>query len=50
MSWDEAFSVWYEEWSARVTDAYRALALREGNTLTWFWIGTHEGYERLLKA
>lgn len=37
-------------WSARVTDAYRALSLREENTLTWFWIGTHDEYERLLRG
>ena len=37
-------------WSARVTDADRALALREGNDFTWFWIGMHDEYERLLKG
>lgn len=37
-----------EFWAARVTDAYRALAIREGNTFTWFWIGPHDEYERLL--
>lgn len=37
-------------WSARVTDAYRVLALREENVFTWFWIGTHDEYERLLKG
>jgi hypothetical protein len=37
-------------WSARVTDAYRVLALREGNVFTWFWIGTHDDYERLLNG
>ena len=37
-------------WSARVTDAYRVLALRDGNVFTWFWIGTHDEYERLLKG
>ena len=36
-------------WSARVTDAYRALAVREENVFTWFWIGPHDEYERLLK-
>jgi D-hexose-6-phosphate mutarotase len=36
-------------WSARVTDAYRALAIREGLTFVWFWIGSHDEYERLLK-
>lgn len=39
-----------ELWSARVTDAYRVLALREGNVFTWFWIGPHDEYERLLKG
>jgi len=37
-----------EFWSVRVTDAYRALALREGNKFTWVWIGPHGEYERLL--
>lgn len=37
-----------EFWSARVSDAYRALALREGSILTWFWIGPHDEYERLI--
>ncbi len=38
-----------EFWSARVTDAYRALAIREENLFTWFWIGPHDEYMRLLK-
>jgi hypothetical protein len=38
-----------ELWSARVTDAYRALAIREANVFTWFWIGPHDEYERLIK-
>src|SRR5437762_4427400 len=28
-------------WSVRVTQGYRALALFEGDTYHWFWIGTH---------
>lgn len=39
-----------EFWSARVTDAYRSLAVREGNVFTWFWIGPHDEYERILKG
>jgi len=35
-------------WSARVTDAYRALAYRSGNVFNWFWIGPHDEYERLV--
>jgi len=38
-----------EFWSARVTGACRALAVREGNTFTWFWIGLHDEYERMFK-
>ena len=38
-----------EFWSARVTDAYRALAIREESVFTWFWIGPHDEYERLIK-
>jgi hypothetical protein len=38
-----------EFWSARITDAYRALAIREENVFTWFWIGPHDEYERLTK-
>jgi len=37
-------------WSVRVTDGCRALALREGNVFTWFWIGSHAEYERLFKG
>lgn len=36
-------------WSVRVTDAYRALALREGQVLRWVWIGSHDDYDRMLK-
>ncbi|MGB8476870.1 MAG: hypothetical protein WCE61_22555 [Candidatus Acidiferrum sp.] len=30
----------------RIGDHYRALGLREGNIVVWFWIGTHEQYNR----
>ena len=39
-----------EFWSARVNDAYRALAVREGNVFTWFWIGPHDEYERIINS
>ncbi len=37
-------------WSARITDDYRALGVLEADTVIWFWIGTHEEYERLIKG
>ena len=35
-------------WSARVTEAYRVPALRQENSFYWFWIGSHDEYERLI--
>ncbi|MBE9166907.1 hypothetical protein IQ238_04940 [Pleurocapsales cyanobacterium LEGE 06147] len=35
-------------WSARISDGYRALALKKGKNYYWFWIGTHDEYEALL--
>jgi len=36
-------------YAVRVTLAYRALALVEHDEVTWFWIGSHDEYDRLLK-
>lgn len=33
-------------WSVRVTRGYRAVGVMEGDTVTWFWIGNHDDYER----
>ena len=30
----------------RIGDHYRALGVREGDTVGWFWIGTHEEYNK----
>ncbi len=35
-------------WSVRIGQDYRALASLEGETLRWFWIGTHREYEKKL--
>ncbi|MBD2086542.1 hypothetical protein NDI49_09155 [Trichocoleus sp. ST-U3] len=35
-------------WSARITDGYRALALKKGDDYYWFWIGSHQDYDALL--
>ncbi len=35
--------------SVRVGISYRALGLREGDHIFWFWIGSHDEYERMLK-
>lgn len=37
-------------YSVRVTLNWRALGVREPkNTVTWFWIGSHEEYNKLIK-
>ena len=36
-------------YSIRIGDYYRALGLLHGETVTWFWIGNHDKYKRLLK-
>jgi hypothetical protein len=33
-------------WSVRVGLHYRAVALRTGDTLRWFWIGSHAEFDR----
>jgi hypothetical protein len=35
-------------WSARVGLHYRALAVRDGEDVLWFWIGHHSEYDRLI--
>jgi hypothetical protein len=36
-------------YSVRIGLGYRALGLLKEDTITWFWIGTHDEYDRLLK-
>ncbi len=33
-------------WSVRITKNYRAIGIFEDDTVTWFWIGSHDDYER----
>ena len=33
-------------WSVRITRAYRAIGVFKGDTVTWFWIGDRDDYER----
>jgi hypothetical protein len=37
-------------YSARVSGDYRALAVRDDNTLLWFWIGSHSDYDNLISS
>jgi len=33
-------------WSARITRGYRAVGILQGDTVTGFWIGNNDDYER----
>lgn len=37
-------------WSIRVGLGWRALGLVEGDTITWFWIGSHADYDTLIRS
>jgi hypothetical protein len=34
-------------WSVRISDDYRAVGERQGNTIYWIWIGTHNEFDNL---
>lgn len=36
-------------WSVRVSLSYRALAIEGPEGPIWFWIGTHDEYDKLLR-
>jgi hypothetical protein len=37
-------------YSVRIGLGYRALAVRDGDDLIWFWIGSHADYDTLIAA
>ncbi len=36
-------------WTVRVGIDFRAVAIREGDDLVWFWIGPHDEYDVLTR-
>ena len=34
-------------WSVRINEQYRAVGERRGDTLIWFWVGTHNEFDHL---
>lgn len=32
-------------WSVRVSQQYRAVGARNGDTICWFWIGSHQDFD-----
>jgi hypothetical protein len=36
-------------YSVRIGLGWRALANKDGDSITWFWIGSHAEYDRLIR-
>ena len=36
-------------YSVRVGTGWRALGVKIGNTIVWFWIGSHAEYDRIIR-
>ena len=34
-------------WSVRINEQYRAIGERRGDTIVWFWIGSHNDFDKL---
>ncbi len=39
----------YLTYSVRIGLGWRALGFKDGDTIVWFWIGSHPEYERLIQ-
>jgi hypothetical protein len=35
-------------WTVEIGRSHRAIGLRSGDQITWFWIGSHGDYNRVL--
>ena len=35
-------------YSVRITTDYRALGIRDGDEIIWFWIGSHADYDKVI--
>lgn len=36
-------------YSARINKSYRAVGVLNDNIIIWFWVGSHDEYDKLLK-
>ena len=37
-------------YSVRIGISWRALGIKENDTMIWFWIGSHNDYDNLIKS
>ena len=36
-------------WSVRIGRHYRAVGVRDGDIIAWYWIGSHAAYDTLIR-
>ena len=36
-------------WSVRINEQYRAVGERQGDTIFWVWVGTHNEFDKLFR-
>ena len=39
-----------DSWSVRITQSYRAVGRKEGDTIVWYWIGSHAHFDKNFPA
>lgn len=39
-----------DSWSVRIGIGWRALGVRSGDSMVWFWIGSHAEYDRIVTS
>jgi hypothetical protein len=39
-----------DSWSARVSRDYRAVGRKEGDSIVWYWIGSHADFDKKFPA
>jgi mRNA-degrading endonuclease RelE of RelBE toxin-antitoxin system len=37
-------------YSVRIGLSYRAIGVKQKNTIVWFWIGSHADYDKMIKG
>jgi hypothetical protein len=37
-------------WSVRITRGYRAVGQKQGDTMIWYWIGSHNEFDKKFPA
>lgn len=35
-------------WTVRVNEQYRSVCRRSGDTVVWFWIGSHNAFDKMI--